>query len=459
MKVLMCASEVYPFAKTGGLADVAGALPAALGDEGLEVKVFMPWYKGMKVGKKVNDEWGVIPLQKNVEVICIRNDNYFFRDGLYGTREGDWPDNLDRFSFFSKKVLEVAQRLKFKPDVVHVHDWQAALIPAYLKTVHKDGFFSKTKSLLTIHNLAYQGVFPKEQFSRIGIDQRYFSTEYFEFYDKVNILKAGIVFADSVTTVSPTYSRQIQAKEFGCGLEGVLQQKKDRIFGILNGIDYNVWNPKADTFLASPYESSTLHNKKENKFSLQKELKLEQSNQVPLIGMVTRLASQKGVDILIEAIPSFIKEYQLVILGAGDKKYEDKILALGKTYAKNMVVQLKFDERLAHRIYGGCDFFLMPSQFEPCGLSQLISCKYGTVPIVHHTGGLADTVTDYMEDPKKGNGFVMYQYTAAELVRAVKRAAFVFALPEWGALLKRIMKLNFSWKSAAKDYIKRYKEC
>lgn len=459
MKVLMCASEVYPFAKTGGLADVVGALPAVLGDEGLEVKVFMPWYKGMRVNKKVNDEWGVIPVQKNVEVICIRNDNYFFRDGLYGTREGDWPDNLDRFSFFSRKVLDVAQRLKFKPDVVHAHDWQAALIPVYLKTIYKDGFYAKTKSILTIHNLAYQGVFSKEQFGRIGIDQQYFSTEYFEFYDKVNILKAGIVFADSVTTVSPAYSRQIQTKEYGCGLEGVLQQKKNRLRGILNGIDYGVWNPKSDAFLASPYEPSTLHNKKENKFALQKELKLEQSNSVPLIGIVTRLAQQKGVDILIEAIPSFIKEYQLVVLGAGDKKYEDKMLALGKANAKNMVVQLKFDERLAHRIYAGSDFFLMPSQFEPCGLSQLISFKYGTVPIVHHTGGLADTVTDYLEDPKKGNGFVMYQYSAPELVRAVKRAGFVFALPEWGALVKRVMKLNFSWKNAAKDYRRLYNEC
>lgn len=459
MKVLFCSSEVFPFAKTGGLADVAGALPLALGDEGVEVKIFMPLYKGVKVQKMMNNDYGVIRIQKNVELVCVRNDAYFMRDGLYGTREGDFTDNLERFSFFCRKVLETAQKMKFKPDVVHANDWQTSLVPAYMKTLYKNSFFARVPSVLTIHNLAYQGVFKAVLFSALGIEQKYFSMDYFEFYGKINLLKAGIIFSDSVTTVSPTYSREIQTEPFGCGLDGVLRNKKDRLRGILNAIDYSVWNPRTDTCIAAPYDASTLYRKKENKFALQKELKLEVTNQKPLFGMVTRLAQQKGIDILAKELPSLVREYQFAVLGSGDKTYEDALAKISREHPKMCAVQLKFDEKLAHKIYAGADFFLMPSQFEPCGLSQMISFKYGTVPVVHHTGGLADTVSDYLENRKQGNGFVFHQYTAEELHRAIQRSEFVFHLPEWGALSKRIMKYNFSWKAAAAEYIKLYTTC
>ncbi|MCM8773685.1 MAG: glycogen synthase [Candidatus Omnitrophica bacterium] len=452
MKVAFCSSEVFPFAKTGGLADVSGALPWALADEGCEIKVFMPLYKNIKP-QILNQYFGVSKVGK-VEVIFVRNDNYFLRDALYGTPKGDYPDNLERFSFFNNQVIEIMKKINFNPDIVHCNDWQTAPLIIFLRTKYKD-VFKNAKLVLTIHNLAYQGIFPQDKFSVLGISGEYFSIQYLEFYGKINLLKGGIVFADMVNTVSPTYAKQIQTQEFGCGLEGVLREKKDRLMGILNAIDYSVWDPSKDKFIYKNYSSRNLDDKYINKNRFQKELGLAEKKNTLLLGMVSRLAEQKGIDILSKGLEKILKKYQVIILGLGEKKYHKILQDIEKGNKKSFVLFLKFDEELAHKIYASCDCFLLPSRFEPCGLSQMISYRYATVPIVHHTGGLADTVVDYSD---KGGGFVFKNYSEIDLINTIDRAKEVFdRKDEWLKLLKKITKYNFSWKRTAKEYINMYR--
>ncbi len=457
MKVAFCSSEVFPFAKTGGLADVSGALPLALSEEGCKVKVFMPFYKGISP-QRIEEDLGVTVINNNLEIIFIRNDNYFMREGLYGSVRGDYSDNLERFSFYSNKTIEVLKKINFSPDIIHCNDWQASLIVIYLKTKFKDdSFFSHTRTIQTIHNLAYQGVFDREKFSYLGLSEDYFSLKYLEFYGKINLLKGGIVFSDMVNTVSPTYARQIQTKEYGCGLEGVLQEKGDRLIGILNAIDYKVWNPSNDKFIYKKYSLPSLEDKYINKREFQREFGLKIKKGEFLLGMVSRLAEQKGIDILSQSLNYILKKYQVVILGTGEEKYHRILKVKEKKYKNNFSLNLKFDEALAHKIYASCDAFLMPSRFEPCGLSQMISYKYATVPIVHRTGGLSDTVVDY-ED--KGGGFVFTEYSPKALIKAVNRAYKVFCDREkWLPLLKEISSYSFSWRDSAKNYISMYKRC
>ncbi|MCF7876942.1 MAG: glycogen synthase, partial [Candidatus Omnitrophica bacterium] len=318
MNIAFCSSEVYPFAKTGGLADVSGALPLSLAALGHNVKIFMPWYKGIEPDKHF-DDFGIINHQ-GVEVVFIKNDHFFKRDYLYTTSQGDYPDNLERFSFFSRQVLKALKELNFAPDIIHNNDWQTSLISVYLKVFYKnDDFFQNTKTVLTIHNLVFQGIFDKKHFSCLDIGWDYFNMHFLEFWGKINLLKGGIIFSDTITTVSPTYAKQIQKKEFGCGLEGVLKEKKENLTGILNGIDYNVWNPKSDKLIYKNY-SQSLKKKSENKLSLQKEAGLAQDKNFLLFGMVSRLTEQKGLDILTEAIDSILDKSQLIILGLGDPK-------------------------------------------------------------------------------------------------------------------------------------------
>lgn len=456
MKVAFCSSEVFPFAKTGGLADVAGALPLALAREGVEVKVFMPLYKGIKPDE-VNDNYGITK-KKNLEIVFIRNDEYFLRDSLYGTPKGDYPDNLQRFSFYSLKVLELLKKFDFSPDIIHCNDWQSSPVMVYLKTkFKKDQFYKKTKTVLTIHNLAYQGLFDKKEFPLLDLPKETFSFDGFEYYGKINFLKAGILYADMVNTVSPTYSKQITTKDYGCGLEGVLQRKKDKLIGILNAIDYDVWNPKTDKNIAIRYDEKSLVKKAENKKAFQKELGLEVAENKLLFGMVSRLAEQKGVDILSESLDEILKNYQVVILGTGDEKYHKILQKKADKYKSSFSLHLTFDEKLAHKIYAGSDVFLMPSRFEPCGLSQMISYKYATVPLVKATGGLVDTVIDY---GKGGGGFVFTDYSAKAFQASVKEAAKVFSdKSKWKILLSKISAFNFSWEKAAKDYMEMYKKC
>ncbi|MCM8830787.1 MAG: glycogen synthase [Candidatus Omnitrophica bacterium] len=453
MKVAFCSSEVFPFAKTGGLADVSGALPLALKRKGIDIKVFMPLYKNIKPQKTFNEY--AVTNYKDVDFFFIRNDNYFSRDGLYGTSSGDYPDNLERFSFFSKKVFQVLKEINFKPDIIHINDWQTSLISVYLKILfNEDLFFANTKSILTIHNLAYQGIFDKEKFSIIGIGWEYFNMHQLEFYDKINLLKGGIVFSDMVNTVSPEYAKQIQTEEFGCGLHGVLKEKKDRLCGILNAIDYTVWNPGTDNLIYKKYSKNTLDRKIINKKMFQKELGLKVSKEAFVLGMVSRLAEQKGIDILSLSLPYLLKKYQVVILGVGDEKYHIILKKLANKFKGSFSLNLKFDETLAHKIYASCDCFLMPSRFEPCGLSQMISYKYATIPIVHHTGGLVDTVVDVENG---GGGFVFSVYSEQELIKTIDRAYNFFKdKKRWLALIKKVTDYNFSWDVAASNYIQMY---
>lgn len=456
MRVAICASEVVPFAKTGGLADVAGALPLALEKAGEEVVIIMPGYKAVKSLKlKVESLKKGISCSitgKNIKVYLIENEAYFNRDGLYGEKSGDYADNLERFSYYTKRALELMKEIKFKPDIVHCHDWQSALIPVYLKTLYKDDpFYKKTKTVLTIHNIGYQGLFPKEEFPKLGLNWDIFNMEMLEFYGKINILKGGMVFSDIINTVSPTYSKEIQEKEFGFGLEGVLQKRRSSLFGIINGLDYSIWNPQTDKFIAANYSAKDIKGKLKAKEDLQRLCKLPFKPDVPLFGIVSRLAEQKGFDILAQAINTICKmELQLVILGTGDLKYHLILEDIVKKYPKIISLHLKFDDELAHKIYAGSDIFLMPSKYEPCGLGQMISLRYGTLPLVFKTGGLADTVN-------KGNGFVFDQYNKEALVKTINEAMQAFKnKKKWAAFVNEAMKCNFSWEASAKKYLQLY---
>ncbi len=458
MDIAFLSSEVFPFAKTGGLADVSGALPFALARAGCKVKIIMPLYKNIKP-QTMHDDFGVTSLGKGIEIVFIRHDEYFLRDGLYGIPGGgDYPDNLERFSFYCRKSLELLQRMEFVPDIVHANDWQASLANIYLKIKEKDGiFFRKTKTILTVHNLAYQGLFEKEKFPHLGIAGEYFSLHFLEFYGKINLLKGGIVFSDMVNTVSPTYAEQIRTKEYGCGLEEILQAKGECLKGILNAIDYHVWDPAQDKLIHKTYGSESLADKQMNKKALQKETGLEQDPGKFLLGIVTRLAEQKGIDILAKALEGLLGKYQLIVLGTGDQKYHRILKEAQKKYPGALSLHLTFDETLAHKIYASCDAFLMPSRFEPCGLSQMISYKYATVPIVHKTGGLVDTVIDYEQD---GGGFIFDRYRGQDLLAVIDRAYEVFSRPKtWSKLREKITSYNFSWEKTAQGYITMYQTC
>ncbi|MGD0336949.1 MAG: glycogen synthase GlgA [Candidatus Omnitrophota bacterium] len=456
MKIVIAASEMVPFAKTGGLADVAGALPLALEKLGAEVVMVLPRYQSISDTKfkieRLKDDISCSVIGKSIKVYFIENDAYFGRESLYGDKNGDYKDNLERFSYYCKRTLTLLKEINFKPDIIHVHDWQACLIPVYLKALYaKEPFYKNIRTVLTVHNIGYQGLFPKEEFPKTGLDWSLFTMEGLEFYDKLNILKGGMVFSDIINTVSPTYSREIQTKEFGFGLEGILNKRRDSVFGILNGLDYSIWNPEEDKFIAKKYSLSDIHDKYANKEELQKICKLPVKMEVPLFGIVSRLAEQKGFDILADGIDTICKmDLQMVILGTGDVKYHLIMEEMVKKYPKVISVQLKFDDPLAHKIYAGSDIFLMPSKYEPCGLGQLISLRYGTIPLVFKTGGLADTVDN-------SNGFVFEKYSKDELVKTVKKAVSAFKNEKkWTGLINKAMQCDFSWNESARKYMELY---
>ncbi len=459
MKIVMVASEVVPFAKTGGLADVAGALPLALEKQGQDVIIIMPGYKSvhnLKTPAIKNFQEGVsyASIGKNIRVYFIDSEKYFGRDQLYGDKTGDYKDNLDRFSYFCKKSLELLKVIKFKPDIIHCHDWQSALVPVYLKNILADDpFYKEVKTIFTIHNIGYQGLFAKEELLKTGLDWGVFNSDMLEYYDKINILKGGIVFSDLINTVSDTYSKEIQTKEFGFGMEGILAKRKEDLFGIINGLDYAIWDPASDNKIAENFSAKDLAGKAADKADLQKLSKLPQKAGVPLLGIVSRLAQQKGFDILAEGIDAICKmDLQLVILGTGDQKYHDILEAMVKKYPKVISLHIKFDDALAHKIYAGSDIFLMPSKYEPCGLGQMISLRYGTVPLVFKTGGLADTVDDK-------NGYVFDKYSKDELIKTIKKAVKDFkSKKDWKELQLRGMKCNFSWSAQSKKYIELYEK-
>ena len=453
MKIAICASEVVPFAKTGGLADVAGALPLALEKEGQEVIVVMPRYKMIQDSKfkiaRVKGDISLSNIGKNIKVYFVENDGYFNREFLYGDKTGDYKDNLDRFSYYCQRSLDLLKEIKFMPDIIHVHDWQASLIPVYLKTKYSQGrFFKDTRTVLTIHNIGYQGLFPKEEFPKLGLDWSLFGIDGLEFYGKINILKGGMLYSDLINTVSPTYSKEIQTKEFGFGLEGVLNKRRDSLSGIINGLDYTIWNPETDKFIAVKFSAADQRGKAKDKEDLQSACGLPVKKDLPLFGIVSRLAEQKGFDILAEGIDAICKMgLQLVILGTGDLKYHQVMEEMSRKYPQVISLNLRFDDPLAHKIYAGSDIFLMPSRYEPCGLGQLIAFRYGAIPLVFKTGGLADTVNE-------DTGFIFERYSKDALIKAVRYAQEEFKdTGKWLARGNKAMRLDFFWEASAKKYL------
>lgn len=480
MKVLLVSSEVSPFAKTGGLADVTGALPKELEKLGIEVKIMMPDYRminkddfkiektGLDFNVPIGAEKKSGTLSKGktgrkIDVFFIGNEEYFDRDFLYGDENGDYRDNLQRFTFFCRGVLEALKLIDWKPDIIHCHDWQTGLLPAYLKTIYQnEPFYQGISTIFTIHNLAYQGNFPHQLYHVTGLSWKEFALEKIEFFGNFSLIKAGIVYSDIITTVSETYSKEIQTKEFGCRFEGVLEWRAKDLYGIINGIDYTVWNPKTDPLIKMVYSLKTVKNKAINKEKLLKinELPIIKEERIPLIGMISRLDVQKGLGLIEECIEELMSfNLQLIILGTGEKKFQRILKSISEKYPEKIALNLKFDEALAHLIYAGADIFLMPSNYEPCGLGQMISMKYGTVPIVHKTGGLADTVKEFDLNDKSGNGFVFDVYQPGELVSAVERAVNLYKDKKtWRVLVSNCMKSDFSWKASAKKYTDLYKK-
>lgn len=455
LKVLLVSSEVVPFAKTGGLADVAGSLPLALEGLGVDVRVIMPKYGCIKT------RGNSAKLGRGITVYFVKNDEYFDRKELYGDKFGDYKDNLDRFAYFCREALERCKREDFKPDIIHCNDWQSALVPVYINTIYKyDPFFSDTRVLFTIHNMAYQGVFPKEEFPKLGLDWVLFHIDYFEYYDKVNLMKAGIVYSDATSTVSPTYAKEILTPEFGCGLEGVLKTRKDSLYGIINGLDYDLWSPEKDSRIYKKYSAETMDDKLANKELFQKEFSLKVDRDIPLVGMISRLADQKGLDLVAGIIDNLLNmKLQFVLLGTGDNKYHILFERIAKKYPRNSSIHIKFDAVLAQKIYAASDIFLVPSRYEPCGLSQMICFKYGTVPVVRQTGGLKDTVHEFDPASGKGNGFTFADARSKELLAAIKKALELYREKElWRGLVRRDMLLDFSWKRSAEDYIRLYEK-
>ncbi len=453
LKVLFVTSEAVPFAKTGGLADVAGGLPIALAEQGVDVRIIMPKYRSIKV------EGNETVLNGNVKVYLVENDEYFDRKEIYGDKFGDYGDNLDRFIFFSKGVLERCVKENFRPDIIHCNDWHTALVCVYLNTIYKyDPFFEKTKTIFTIHNIAYQGLFNKDDFPKIGLDWALFHIHYFEFYGQVNLMKAGIVYADAVSTVSPTYAKEIMTKEYGCGLEGVLQEKKAAVYGILNGIDYNIWDPAVDRDLTKNYSIENLDDKYVDKESLQKDLGLKVDCDIPMIGIISRLADQKGMDILAKVINDILSmKVQFVLLGTGDHKYHVLLEKMAKAHQNNTSINLDFDKVPAGRIYAAADIILIPSRYEPCGLIQMISFKYGAVPVARRTGGLKDSISEYNTVTSEGTGFIFEEYKPEALLAAIKKSLSVHQhRTAWRELVKRVMGLDFSWKVSANEYLGLY---
>ncbi len=476
LKILFVSGEVVPFAKTGGLADVMGSLPQAVEDCGNEARIMMPKYGVINdrkfrlhdvlrlkdlpipVGERhdlLNVKVTALPSSK-IQTYFLYNEGLFKRDGLYvsPSTKKDYQDNDERFIFFNRAVLETLKALGWKPDVIHCHDWMSGLIPAYLKLLyHDDPFFKNVKTVFTIHNLAYQGAFHKSALQKSKLPESEFTPDGLEFYDSFNFMKIALVYADAITTVSEKYAEEIRTDdELACGLKGVLNKRKKDLYGILNGVDEKVWNPEEDEFIEKNYNADDLAAKLENKKGLLKRLKLPYNEKTPVIGIISRLVDQKGFDLVIEAFDKLMSlDMQLVLLGTGEKQYEDFFRKATSKYPDKVSATISFNDELAHQIEAGSDMFLMPSRYEPCGMNQMYSLKYGTVPIVRATGGLHDTVKAFKGG--KGNGFVFEKYTANDMMKAIKEALETYKDQKaWAKLVQNGMATDVSWESSAEKY-------
>ena len=476
MKVLLAASEVHPFSKTGGLADMVGALGKAVSHAGHEARIVTPLYQGIRerfpqmqrvdwqfdlpLGtRRVQAELWSLTTPDGVTVYFIHQPDFYHRAGLYHENDISYADNADRFIFLSKCVAHLARYLPWRPDVVHVHDWQTALVPALiLHQSQAEGWGNPPPVCLTIHNLAYQGIFRPGAFGLTNLPASFFTMDSAEFYGQLNCLKAGIVFADAITTVSPRYAREITTEAFGCHLDGLLRRRHDRLFGILNGVDYDEWNPANDLFLPRPYTSTRLAGKAVCKLALQKELGLPESADAAMFGTITRLAEQKGVDLQLAALEEMLSAgIQFVLLGSGSPAYERGYLNLARRFPSQVSIHVGYYEALAHRIEAGCDFFTMPSRFEPSGLNQMYSLRYGTIPVVRAVGGLDDSIIDFTEDARHANGVKFYEYSTRALAKAMRKALAIYRQPDLLLRYRRnAMKTDFSWKRTVAQYLKVY---
>jgi starch synthase len=474
MRVAFVASECVPFSKTGGLADVVGALPPALAALGHDVEVYLPKYRQTRltsprtllrsVTVPFDDQYRFCSLldggtHAGVKFYFIDYPPFFDREQLYGTPAGDYSDNAERFALFSRAVVE-ASKIFGAPDIFHCHDWQSALVPVLLKTLYaEDPAFRGVSTVFTIHNMGYQGQFPPETLPLLMLPWDLFTISKMEFYGKVNFLKGALVFADFITTVSRKYSQEIQTPEYGFGLEGVLRSRAATVTGILNGVDYNVWSPQTDTFIKEHYSADDPSGKLVCKQDLLADFGVTNPNlRLPVIGIVSRFAAQKGFDLIAQVIDRLVREEMVIVaLGTGDKVYEDLFHRLSQQFPQRILVRIGFDNALAHKIEAGSDMFLMPSRYEPCGLNQIYSLKYGTVPVVRATGGLDDTIEPWDARTGRGTGFKFSDYTGEALLSTVRQALTAFKDPSgWRILMRNGMAKDFSWSNSAREYVRVY---
>ncbi len=477
MNILMAASEMAPYCKTGGLGDVICALPRALAREGARVSVILPLYRavdraayGLKpVGKQLAVGMGSrtescrilrASLEEAVDVYFVDHPGYFDREELYGPPGQAYPDNDERYIFFSRVVVELATNLRPRPHVIHCHDWQTGIVPSYPANLFRyERSLNNVATVFTIHNIGYQGIFPRQSLELTGLAPDVFTPEGLEFWDRVNLMKAGIVFADALTTVSQGYAREIQTPEFGFGLDGVIRKFQHKLFGIMNGADYELWDPATDCHLPANYSPAKPAGKQRCKRALQEELGLEPDPGLPLLGMVSRLAEQKGVELLIESAERLLgHELQIVVLGVGSERLEHDLRELAVRFPGRFAAVTEFNVRLSHLVEAGADIFLMPSRYEPCGLNQIYSLKYGTIPVVRATGGLDDSVVDVRIDPEAGTGFKFQDYSAGSFAATVEEAVDWFRdrRREWKKLMANAFAQDFGWQVSARRYLEVY---
>lgn len=473
LRILVAAAEVAPFVKIGGLADVAGSLPKALAMLGNDVRIVMPRYRHIvqpmeneadfpvtmghrretAILRKTHIEARLGGDSRQVPVYFIDNYHLFDREGIYSQ-----GDDAERYAFFSRAVLDMLPRLNFRPDVIHCNDWQTGPLPFLLRHLyHSQPFYRRISTVFTIHNLRYQGSFPKETLELLGANEQVFRPEQLEFYGELSFMKAGLLYADVINTVSRRYAEEIQTPEYGERMDGVLRMRRPDLYGIINGINYHEFDPANDPRIYANYGPERAHEKKNNKYGLQRELGLPVKD-VPLFGIVSRLVDQKGLDLIFPLFPELAAGgAQLVLLGTGDPQHEAGFTNLEREFPDHVRAHIGFNGVLAQKIYAGADLFLMPSRFEPCGLGQLISLRYGTIPIVHRTGGLADTIADYEPGTGAGNGFTFHPHTIDAFRACIQRALSVYRTPEaWRRLVIRAMEADFSWNRSAAEYMDLY---
>jgi starch synthase len=473
LDILFIASEAVPFAKTGGLADVVGALPRALA-KSEKVALIIPEYMTDEIRElspETVDSFAVQigahsfqakikkkEISANFTVYFVAQEFFFAREFLYGDAAGEYPDNFFRFFFFQKAIVEFIRRREMAFDIIHCHDWQTALIPLLLKFPAVPPFLQKSKFVFSIHNLGYQGIFDGKLFRETGLPDHLFSPEYLEFFGNLNFMKAGIIFSDWLHTVSPTYAAEILSPPMGFGLDGLLRKFSSKLSGILNGVDYGLWNPETDRFIAYPYSRRSLEIKRKNKESLYAELEIKKKFQSPLLVSISRIAEQKGIALLLDLFPVLLKEdLHFIFLGEGDRSLTEKLRAAAVRFPGQLTFLNRFDERLAHRLEAAADMFFMPSLYEPCGLNQIYSMKYGTVPVVRATGGLEDSVAEFRPDTGKGSGFKFSGNDTAPIMLTMKKALAMHGDAEaWRRIQDNGMALDFSWETVVPEYKKLY---